>query len=268
MRETKRDFIKNNLEINRLNPKKFWRTLNSILKPKASTGIDVQFFDKAKNTKVPVKDTCDFLNDFFANVGNRKAPIQAVFEEPIFEGNKLDLGDVREGEVKRLISEIDITKDSCIEGVSTNVLKFALSKIIKAMSYLFSMSLKWGIFPKKWAIGFISILPKGGDKTDPSNWRPITQTCVPAKLLEKIVQQRFMSHLNVNNILSECQYGFRKGRSTQQAIFELYKDLNYNLNKDNIIGILFLDISKAFDSLDHKLLLEKLLKVGLAPNSN
>ena len=76
-----------------------------------------------------------------------------------------------------------------------------------------------GIFPRKRAIGYIYILPKGGNKTDPSDWRPITQICVPAKLLEKIVQKRIIDYLNTNNVLSDFQYGFRKGRSTQQAIF-------------------------------------------------
>ena len=121
-----------------------------------------------------------------------------------------------------------------------------------------------GIFPRKRAIGYIYILPKGGNKTDPSDWRPITQICVPAKLLEKIVQKRIIDYLNTNNVLSDFQYGFRKGRSTQQAIFEPNKEVNRNLNNDDIIGLIFLDISKAFDSLDHTLLLDKLREIGLA----
>ena len=101
---------------------------------------------------------------------------------------------------------------------------------------------KKGIFRRKSAIGFINILPKGGDKTDPSNWRPITQTCVPAKLLEKNVQDRLLWHFDNNNILCEYQFGFRKGRSTQQAIFELLKNVHLALNDGGMTGLLFLDI--------------------------
>ena len=267
VREAKSAYIRNSLETNRSNPKKFWRTLNSILKSDTSESIDVQFYDKTVNAKVPIPETCNFLNNYFANIGNRKCFINDVYDEAKIDGEKCDFGMLDEPEVRRLISEMDTNKDSCIEGVSADVIKVAFTKIVRAICHMFSMSLTKGIFPRKWAMGFINILPKGGDKSDPSNWRPITQTCVPAKLLEKIVQKRLMSYLSINNVLSESQFGFRKGRSTQQAIFELNKDLNNILNKDEVAGVIFLDISKAFDSLDHILLLNKLREIGLAENS-
>ena len=267
VREAKSGFIKNSLETNRANPKKFWRTLNSILKVDNIENLEIQFYDKKSKAKVPISDTCNFLNEFYANVGNRKCFVNTVYNETHIERGKLELGHVERREVERLTSEIDTSKDSCIDGISTKILKIAFTKTVAAICHLFSMSLLKGIFPRKWAIGFINILPKGGDKTDPSNWRPITQTCVPAKLLEKVVQKRFMNYLNANSVLSDCQYGFRKGMSTQQAIFELYKELNDNMNNDDISGLIFLDISKAFDSLDHVLLWDKLREIGLAENS-
>ena len=267
VRDAKSEFIKNSLETNRVNPNFFWRTLNSIMKSDNMEHMEIQFYDKVSKTKVPTLDTCNYLNEYYANVGNRKCFVNTVYNETRIENGNLEFGHVERREVERLISEIDINKDSCIEGISTKILKVAFTKTAMAICHLFSMSLLKGVFPRKWAIGFINILPKGGDKTDPSNWRPITQTCVPAKLLEKIVQKRFVNYLNVNGILSDFQYGFRKGLSTQQAIFELYKGLNDNLNNDDVIGLIFLDIPKAFDSLDHVLLLDKLREIGLTENS-
>ena len=269
VREAKRDYIKQTLETNRTNPRKFWRTLNSILKPGNTQIDDIQFYDHVEKRKVPKIETCDFLNDYFANVGNRKyyVNVNDQYEETKLDGAGLELGAVEEQEVQRLVFDIDTSKDSCIEGISTKVLKIAFGNAVPALCHLFSMSLSKGNFPRKWAIGFINILPKGGDKTNPSNWRPITQTCLPAKLLEKVVQKRFLNYLDVNDILSDCQFGFRKGRSTQQAVFELSKDLNGYMNRDDISGLIFLDISKAFDSLDHVLLLDKLREIGLAQNS-
>ena len=151
--------------------------------------------------------------------------------------------------------------------MSSGILKTAFATMPNVLVHLFDQSLSLGIFPRKWAIGFINILPKGGEKTNPSNWRPITQTCLPAKLLEKIVQKRLISHLNRYDILSNGQFGFRSGRSTQKAIFELLYDINMNLNSGNTTGLLFLDISKAFDSLDHGVLIDKLRKIRLKENS-
>ena len=120
-----------------------------------------------------------------------------------------------------------------MECLQKNV-KIAFSKVTTAVKRLFSMSSKNRIFPRKWALGFINILPKGGDKTDPSYWRPITQTCVPAKLLGKIFQSRLIDnlHMHIYSILSNCQFGFRKWKSAQQAIFDLVKDSHHSMNND------------------------------------
>ena len=166
--------------------------------------------------------------------------------------------DVQLPEVQSLIRGIDITKDSCIEGVSSYVLKCALTTVPNKLQRLFSLSLNTGVFPRKWAHGYINILPKSGDLSNPGNWRPITQTCIPAKLKEKVVHKRLMTILTDNNILDDSQYGFRCGRSTQHAIFDLTTDLYHNMNCNLLTGLLFLDVRKAFDSLNHDILMSKL----------
>ena len=148
-----------------------------------------------------------------------------------------------------------------------NILKTAMLVKPNAMLHLFSNSLFHGIFPRKWAIGYINILPKGGDKKNPTNWRPITQTCTPAKILEKLVASRLLTYFDENTILNKNQFGFRKGYSTQKAIFELLCDMHLSMNSNDIMGLLFLDISKAFDSLDHEMLIGKLKHILLAQNS-
>ena len=256
------------METNRHNPKKFWRTLNSILKPKkAGESNDFEFVNQDTKLPVPINETANFLNIFFANVGKRKEPATHQFTDRIIDGDRFEIGNVGIDEVKLLLRQIDVSKDSCIEGITSNILKSAFTVIPNAMLHIFEQSLVQGIFPREWAIGYINLLPKGGDKRNPSNWRPITQTCIPAKILEKIVQKRLMNYLNEQGILSKYQYGFRSGYSTQKAIFELLCELHLSLNQDEIMGLLFLDISKAFDSLDHDVLLRKLSNIALANNS-
>ena len=142
------------------------------------------------------------------------------------------------------------------------MLKDGFGVISKQIQYLFNMSLEGNVFPREWAKGFINILPKGGNLKSPSNWRPITQTLLPAKMLEKIVQKRFFKILCDLNVLSPLQYGFIPGRSTQLAIFNILKDLFEARNSKLHTGLLFLDVRKAFDSLDHHMLLQKMQVLG------
>ena len=112
---------------------------------------------------------------------------------------------------------------------------------------LFTTSLESGVLPKSWTKGTITVIPKDGDLTDPGNWRPITQTSIFAKLLEKLVHVRLLKHFVNNDIISEYQFGFLPGRSTQLAVFELSKQIFPAMNNKKIFGSICLDISKAFD---------------------
>ena len=267
IRGAKSNYIKENLITNRANSKKFWRVLNGILKNQVATYIDFEFVDPVSRQSVPTLETSDFLNTYFANVGKRKHLSHDYYYDRHIDHEPFELGDLNIVEIQKLILQIDVSKDSCIEGMPANVLKSAMMVKPSAILHLFSKSLLRGIFPRKWAIGYINILPKGGDKKNPSNWRPITQTCIPAKLLEKLVANRLLEYFDANNIWSKKQFGFRKGYSAQKAIFELLCDIHLSLNSNDIMGLLFLDISKAFDSIDHNMLLRKLKHISLAGNS-
>ena len=124
-------------------------------------------------------------------------------------------------------------------------------------------SLVLGKVPSEWTKGVINILPKGGDLTNPGNWRPITQISIFGKILEKLVQTRLLKYLLDNNILSDYQYGFLPGRSTQLAIFELLKQIYSAFNNKKLFGAICLDVSKAFDCIDHAKLFDKMRSCGL-----
>ena len=201
VRNAKSEYIKSSLDANVANPRKYWRVLNCMLKSSTKTFLDFEFKDPITQNSVLINETPDFLNTYFANVGARKMPNAKRFVDDQLPCHIFYIGDVATAEVKKLIADIDISKDSCIEGMNARVLKAAFSVKPKALAHLFDNSLSQGNFPSDWAVGYINVLPKGGDRTNPSNWRPITQTCLPAKLLEKIVQKRLLIHLNQNNVI-------------------------------------------------------------------
>ena len=261
VRNAKSYYIKANLVRNANNPKKFWKTINNLLKGPKKEIIIHEYIDNVGKI-IPRGETCDFLNEYYVNIGRANL----VEETPLPEWQPEDEGYVFDPvtlqEVLSLIKDIDTHKDSCIDGVSTCVLKESFCVLAMQIRYLFNVSLEECKFPRKWAKGYINILPKGGNLKDPSNWRPITQTLLPAKMLERIVQCRFFSILCDSNILSEHQYGFIPGRSTQLAIFDILKEIFEARNSKLDTGLLFLDDRKAFDSLDHNILLTKLQGLG------
>ena len=93
-----------------------------------------------------------------------------------------------------------------------------------------------------WSVGYVNSIPKGGDLNMPGNWRPINQTNLYAKILEKIVQKRMLNHSLENDILSKYQFGFLPGKSTQLAVFDLVKSIYSSLNIKKIFGATCLDI--------------------------
>ena len=110
---------------------------------------------------------------------------------------------------------------------------------------------------------YLYINYKGGDKDDCNNYRPISLLPAIGKLFEKLISHRLTAHLDSHNILSHHQYGFRKNYSTELAVNDIHEKLLNNLDKGLNSCTVFLDLAKAFDSVDHTILLRKLYKYGI-----
>ena len=150
----------------------------------------------------------------------------------------------------------------CIDGLTSGICKDLLILRPSYFASIYQCSLSINVFPKAWSKGLVTVIPKSGDLSDPANWRPITQTPIFAKILEKIVYNRMINYFTENKKFSSYQYGLCKGKSTQQAIYDLTKYIYSNLNQKKIISSVCLDVAKAFDSINHDLLLYKLSKIG------
>ena len=131
---------------------------------------------------------------------------------------------------------------------------------------LFQKSVDSGVLPRDRKKANITCIFKKGQKSDPGNYRPVSLTSVICKLLEKQIRECVMDHLNVYNLLSDCQYGFRLNRSTILQLLSVLEDLTTSTDNDLQVDTIYLDFSKAFDSVQHKRLLHKLESFGISGN--
>ena len=162
------------------------------------------------------------------------------------------------------IYDVDVNISSCVQGINAKTCKNLLEIIPERFLKIFGNSLFLGVFPEKWACSTLTFLPKDGDKNDPNNWRPISQTNIFSKILEKFVHIRMLKFLLDNGLVSKSQFGFLPGRSTQQAVFQFVKHLYGSMNNNKIIGSIFLDVAKAFNCIDHSVLYNKMYLAGFS----
>ena len=143
----------------------------------------------------------------------------------------------------------------------------ARSVICYPLSSIINSSIVSSHFPSPWKCASIRPLHKGGDRSIPSNYRPISLLPVPSKLLEKHVHHQLSCHLSTNNLLFPLQSGFRPYHSTQTLLLHCLDRWYKALDSKQFVGVVFLDISKAFDTVSHELLLSKLSNLGLSPSA-
>ena len=143
------------------------------------------------------------------------------------------------------------------DGISLRFVKDSLYIIAFYLTVIVNTSIVTKTYPSSWKYPYVIPAFKGGDSEDIANYRPISLLPVVSKILEKIVANQLTTYLETNNLLSNSQHGFRPKLSTETALLKISDRIYYNMDNKKISLLLLLDLSKAFDSVHHKILLEK-----------
>ena len=168
------------------------------------------------------------------------------------------LFDTDELEIAKIVRECKLKKSTGYDGINMNIIKSVIKSISKHLEYICNISLSSGIFPYDMKIAGIIPLYKSGEKDLFTNDRPVSLLPQFSKILEKIYYSRLDKFISKHDILSNSQYGFRQNMSTNLALLELVEEFTSSIDKKNkAIGV-FIDLKKAFDTIDHDILLKKL----------
>ncbi|MFO7795213.1 MAG: reverse transcriptase family protein [Promethearchaeia archaeon] len=170
---------------------------------------------------------------------------------------------IRFSEYQKAVTSLKNGFSAGCDGISTSLFKELAGVLFQPLLYIFNSCIKNGFFPVCLKVAKILPLFKKGDKDNPNNYRPITILSPVSKVFEKIIKSRFISFLEKNKFFSPNQFGFLSGRSTEQAVAALHHFLSEAMDDSYLAATIFFDIKKAFDTIDHAILFDKLENIGI-----
>ena len=173
------------------------------------------------------------------------------------------LGMISAGDIQKIINSLKATGSSGDDGITSRLLKFVADAIIEPLTYLVNLSFSLGQFPSCLKTAIVTPLHKKDSPKLFGSYRPISLLSTFSKILEKAMHKKLSSFLSINNIIVPSQYGFRENHSTIDAISELVGNVLRGFDGNAMTLTVMLDISKAFDTLNHRILLDKLAHYGI-----
>lgn len=257
LRTAKNNFYINKLNGNQGNPKQHWKTISNIL------GRSNNY----NKTKIVLKqtslDTSTVFNEHFLNIKltlNEEHDFKEYLNPPpIFS---MYLAPTCNAEVEKVL--LSLTSDTPgHDDIPPKLLKLSSNLISSPLTHIINLTLKTGAFPDQLKKAKVIPLFKSGDRSDVNNYRPVSILPAFNKVFEKIISFRLINYLESNNLLAAQQHGFRAHHSTDSAILQFVNKVYASLEEKLCVVGVFLDLSKAFDSLDHKILLYKLGNIGI-----
>ena len=274
-KRSKRNYYSNLILIHKDNIRKSWQIIKETIgKGKCNS---TQNFPKKvivdNKAITDEKEIAENFNKFFTEIGPKlannieKSTINFKAYLPNHEDILQPEHPVSINELKDAFFSLQINKSPGYDDISFNIVRKCFASLHKPLLFISNLSLRTGICPNELEIGKVLPFYKSNDETELGNYRPISILPCFSKILERIVYNRLYKHLTSNNILYKKQFGFQKGHSTEHAILQLTDQISKSFEKNLFTLGVFIDLSKAFDTVDHDILLSKLKNYGVKGNN-
>ena len=254
------------------NIKATWKLINEVVNktsdlPNTQSCVKLLNINGTKTSNS--RAIAEHLNNYFTNIGPslaEKIPHSSadhVSFLPPSNINSLFLNPTSQAEVVNTINSIENKSSFGPDEIPVTVLKASANHISQVLSLLINHSFEEGIFPDSLKIAKIFPIFKSGSPLEASNYRPISLLNSFSKVYEKLIYNRLQLFLNKNDILYKGQFGFRKFHSTEAVLLNYVDNISEAIESNKYVISIFLDFAKAFDTVDHKILLSKLAHYGI-----
>lgn len=268
IKKTKINYFKSKIDKNKTCTKNLWSTVKEMCNS-GNVQTNIPKIYNERNDLITNKlEICNIFNKTYATLGINMADKiirNNIYQEKkiITNINSMFLIPTNANEVKKCILRLKPNKSPGIDDMKSITLKNIADEISEIFAYIINLMFESGYCPLDFKMSIIKPIYKNGNKMVVTNYRPVSLITNFAKVFEMLLRQRLYSFLKKHNILSERQFGFMEGKSTQDAISELTKKIYQSLDNNKPSLCVFLDLAKAFDTVSHKHLLECLADIGV-----
>ena len=278
IQKSKSRYFINSLKQNRNNPKVLWKLLND-LNPKDEKEMTQSLNVNDQNLDNPI-EIANAFNTHFTNIIEKirqgsdpntdieiSDALNAFLSSKLPDNELFQIPEIKPHEVFKSIQNLDEKKAKGLDDIGISFLKEGMCVITEPLTHIINQSINTGIFPDKWKEARVLPLHKSGLTDDPYNYRPISILSVLSKIIERHVHDQIYKHLSEHNLLYEYQSGFRPQHSCEAALLQMIDTWLKAIDDNQLVGTIFLDLQKAFDVVDHSILVKKLGLYGLSENS-
>ena len=271
--DLKRDYFTNKITFHEGDIKNTWKTINLVLNTKSKT-TQIATLDVDGKKISNHEAIAEHMNTYFCNIGQDLSKKIPATPNPLLEGKysvnpegtTFHFQPVNSNQVACVLGKFKTSMGFGTDCIANHFLKIGLPVISDSLCDIFNLSIATGVFPDSWKVARVAPIFKSGQTDDQSNYRPISVLPVLSRIFEKLIFNQLYKYLDTNKHLFPKQSGFRRLYSVVTSLLSCTNDWYKNMDTGKYTALVFIDLKKAFDTVDHDILLKKMQKYGVSGN--